>query len=216
MARVKMPIMGVDASGQLGKSMVFGNWRGVRYARTHVYPTNPNTEAQQAIRGAFAYLNDLYKRFPADVTSVWVAYAKGRPLTDRNGFLKYNTAAMQDATDITNLVVSPGVAGGYALSGLSLSVNASANSITATATAPDIPSGWSISRVVFVCVCDQDPHGPAVENPRVSSDASSPYTVTFENLRDGQRYLVAAFAVYTKPDGSTAYGPSINALSTEV
>jgi hypothetical protein len=40
----------MSASGQLGKSIVFGQWKGIDTARQHVVPANPDTLAQQAVR----------------------------------------------------------------------------------------------------------------------------------------------------------------------
>lgn len=51
MAKVKGPLMSLSASGQLGKAIVFGIWKGVATVRTHVIPSNPNSQAQQDQRG---------------------------------------------------------------------------------------------------------------------------------------------------------------------
>ena len=216
MAKVKMPLLGVKARGQIGSSVVMSTWRGVQYARTHVIPANPRTESQMAVRSVFTYLNELYKLMGGEVTGVWKAYAQGRALTDRNAFLKFNVGALVNATSVTDLTVSPGVGGGYACSALSLSTNSTQNTITATATVPTPPEGWQVVKVVFVAVCEQYPHEAVAENPRILTDDTAPYTVTFENLTEGQRYVIAAYPVWRKPDGKTAYGASINALSQQV
>jgi len=54
MARVKGPLLSFDASGQLGKTVVFMNWKGIKDVRQHVVPANPKTEAQQAQRSKLA------------------------------------------------------------------------------------------------------------------------------------------------------------------
>jgi len=50
MATVKSPLLSMSASGQIGKSIVFGQWKGIDTARQHVVPANPDTAAQQAVR----------------------------------------------------------------------------------------------------------------------------------------------------------------------
>jgi hypothetical protein len=54
MARVKGPLLSFDASGQLGKTVVYMNWKGIKDVRQHVIPANPKTEAQQAQRSKLA------------------------------------------------------------------------------------------------------------------------------------------------------------------
>jgi hypothetical protein len=50
MAKLKGPLMSMDARGQLGKSLVFLGWKGLKTVRSHVIPANPNTDAQKAQR----------------------------------------------------------------------------------------------------------------------------------------------------------------------
>ena len=51
MAKVKGPLMSMDARGQLGKTLVFLGWKGLKTVRSHVVPANPQTGPQQAQRG---------------------------------------------------------------------------------------------------------------------------------------------------------------------
>ena len=51
MAKLKGPLLSMDARGQIGKSLVFLGWKGIKTARSHVVPANPNTAAQQVQRG---------------------------------------------------------------------------------------------------------------------------------------------------------------------
>jgi len=50
MAKVKGPLMSMDARGQIGKNLVFMGWKGIKDVRSYVVPANPNTTAQQAQR----------------------------------------------------------------------------------------------------------------------------------------------------------------------
>lgn len=53
MAKAKLPLMGVEARGQLAKAIVFFPWKGIQAVRTHVYPSQPRTAAQIALRNDF-------------------------------------------------------------------------------------------------------------------------------------------------------------------
>lgn len=50
MAKVKGPLMSMGATGQLGKSLVFMTWKGIKDVRTHVVPANPRSDGQVAQR----------------------------------------------------------------------------------------------------------------------------------------------------------------------
>jgi len=54
MAKVKGPLMSMGATGQLGKSLVFMTWKGIKDVRTHVIPANPKTAGQVAQRGVMS------------------------------------------------------------------------------------------------------------------------------------------------------------------
>jgi len=51
MAKLKGPLLSMDARGQIGKSLVFMGWKGLKTVRSHVVPANPNTGAQSTQRG---------------------------------------------------------------------------------------------------------------------------------------------------------------------
>lgn len=58
MAKAKLPLLGVQARGQLGKSIVYFPWKGIQCVRTHVYPAQPRTGPQLAVRADFtAHIN---------------------------------------------------------------------------------------------------------------------------------------------------------------
>jgi hypothetical protein len=50
-AKLKAPLLSLGASGQLGKTLVFFNWKGLDVAREYVIPANPKTTAQNLQRG---------------------------------------------------------------------------------------------------------------------------------------------------------------------
>lgn len=53
MAKLKMPLGSLGASGQIGKALVYFPWKGLNVVREHVVPANPKSTAQQAQRTLF-------------------------------------------------------------------------------------------------------------------------------------------------------------------
>jgi len=213
MAKVKSPLFGLEAAGTIAKSVVFASWKGVRYARRHVVPTNPRTTAQVQTRSVFSFLNDLYKFLPSQAAEPWIAYAQGKPYTDRNGYIKVNLPLLRTATDLSSLVGSPGTNAAPPPSDLVLTVDTTNNTITAELQG-SAPPGWTIDRATFMLIQDQDPHNALASQPVVQEAAASPYQVTFSGLADLTTYTVTAWFVFTKPNGEKAYGPSITKQGT--
>jgi len=59
MAKVQAPLMSMQASGALGKTLVFFPWKGLKVVRGYVVPANPNSSAQQTQRGFLGDAVDL-------------------------------------------------------------------------------------------------------------------------------------------------------------
>jgi len=53
MAKTRLPLLGIRASGQFAKSLVYFSWKGINAIRSYVIPSNPNTIPQQAVRADF-------------------------------------------------------------------------------------------------------------------------------------------------------------------
>jgi len=92
MAKIKMPLMGMEASGQLGKTLVYFNWKGINCARMHVTPANPNTAAQQARRTLMTAAVDNFHDtalIAADIDG-WrrLASIQAKPMTYFNVYVK--------------------------------------------------------------------------------------------------------------------------------
>jgi hypothetical protein len=50
-AKLKAPLLSLGASGAIGKTLVFFNWKGIDVAREYVIPANPKSTAQNTQRG---------------------------------------------------------------------------------------------------------------------------------------------------------------------
>ena len=56
MARVTGPLMSMEASGTIGKSLTFANWVGRQYVRRWTRPSNPQTAHKMDQRNAFSVI----------------------------------------------------------------------------------------------------------------------------------------------------------------
>ena len=56
MARVTGPLMSMEASGTIGKTLTFANWVGRQYVRRWTRPSNPQTADQMDQRNAFSII----------------------------------------------------------------------------------------------------------------------------------------------------------------
>ncbi len=61
MAKLKGPLMSMDARGQFGKMTVYGGWKGLKTARAYVVPANPKSTKQVAQRGKMSAAVEAYK-----------------------------------------------------------------------------------------------------------------------------------------------------------
>jgi hypothetical protein len=73
-----------DARGSMGGITASRN-KGGSYLRARVKPTNPNSEAQQEVRQAFALAVAAWSALTNDQRNGWNAYADQTPVTDSLG-----------------------------------------------------------------------------------------------------------------------------------
>jgi hypothetical protein len=209
MSKTTAPLLSFTARGQIGKTMVASSWRGVKYFRQYVVPANPNTLAQQTVRGAFALLREMWKLAPALMQAPWDAFAQGRPFTGMNKFVGENVRVLNGEADMNNFIGSPGAKGGLAPLGIDVD-DAVADQLTVTVETPPIPAGWAISGVVAYAFLDQNPSVFFTGQITVEEDTVGPaYAVVLADLLSGENYQVGAFIRWTKPDGSLAYSVSL-------
>lgn len=156
MARLTAPLLSLRASGAIGDAIVFASWKGIPYARTYVIPENPNTLAQQEVRGVFSTLSELWKRMPVEARRPFTLAVRGLPLTDRNKHVQVNVAALIDQADLDLLVMS--VASGNAIPPVNvIPADGGGQTISWTADAPASPPGYTLAVVYGVAVEDGDP-----------------------------------------------------------
>lgn len=91
MALVKLPMMGLDASGALGKGIVFSKWKGRNYVRKLVKPSNPKSGLQTGMRAAITFMSKNYAALSATIKGRWLAQFKKKAITGLNSQIKFNS-----------------------------------------------------------------------------------------------------------------------------
>lgn len=211
MAKVTAPNLSMSSSGQVGKTLVNGSWRGVNYVRQYVTPANPNTTEQQLTRTAFAWINAVWKTLNAAVQAAWTLYAKGQSFTDRNAILSMNVKGLRTASTLGGVIMSPGAKGGLAAG--AIAVAGGSGKLDVTLTAPDLPTGWTITAAHAVAILQQDVQSDTTDTTTYyATDATTPYVPSI--TVPAGTYQVFGFFAFTKADGSAAYGPSITTTGT--
>lgn len=106
MARVTGPLMSMEASGTIGKSLTFANWVGRQYVRRWTRPANPRTANQMEQRNAFS------------VVGVGVSWANKNPQensdtgkTDEQAFRSKTPSGMRWNGYIQKVLTGSGAAG---------------------------------------------------------------------------------------------------------
>jgi len=207
MSRVTAPLLSFGASGAIAKTQVYATWKGRPYARRYAIPSNPNTVAQQATRSTFSWLNSVWKFMPTAAVAAWQLYGQNSRFTDRNGFIKVNLSNLIGQADLSLFVFSPSAGGG--LSASAIAVTPGNDQLQVVLTAPSLPTGWTITKAVFAVIRQQDPQTGTLYNVTAMEDATAAYDVTFTGLASAQTYVVGGWFVFTKADGSFAYGEAL-------
>jgi hypothetical protein len=205
MAKVTAPLLSFNAGGAIAKTQVYAKWKGIPYARRYVIPANPQSTEQTKTRSVFTTLTQMWKNFNSDAAAPWAAFASGKPLTDRNAFLKFNVASLRPGSDWADFVGSPSAGGGVALTAFSAS--GGSGTISTTVTAPTPPTGWTLTAVVAIARKNDDPHTTTDYSVSVNKATSTPWQPAFSSMAAGN-YEVSAWPVWTTDTGALAYGAS--------
>jgi len=153
--------------------------------------------------------------FPLSPREHWKsreAYIKGKVLTARNAFTKFNLPALGPETDALLFAFSPGSLGG--LPPATVVATAGNDQISVAVTPPTlIPDGWSVTRCIAAAIKDQDPHSGTDYEITIGQDLSDPYTIVLTGL-DPVLYVVGGWIEWLRSDGKAAYSISVNDTAT--
>lgn len=141
----------------------------------------------------------------------FLAASLGKPLTDRNVYIKSNLPTLREETDLLKIIGSPGALGG--LPPATVDAVGGVTILTVTVTVGTPPTGWTTTKVQCVIYKDQDPHLAFASVIDAKEDATSPYVLEFTGLAAGV-WVASAWVVYLRADERTAYGPSVNDSDT--
>lgn len=222
MAKVRGPLLSMDAQGQIGKSQVYAQWRGVPYARRYTSPSNPNTTSQQSTRNTFRSLDAQFKRFGSLGLAPWNEAAKGRPLTGRNLLMSVNIPPLRGDSDMADYIGSPGVRGGLSATDLAAVAGSGSGEIDVTVDMPGVPTDWTLDACIITAFKDRDPadspqdfvkEAEVLETNFTGSDPAQAEN-TFTGLDPDTDYVISAWTRWTRADGKTAYSPSLTEIAT--
>lgn len=90
MVKVNAPAMSLDASGQLGKSMVFSKWKGRNYVRSLVTPSNPQSAPQTSVRAMMRFLSQYWASQTTGDKATWLALAAMTSISPFNAYVSEN------------------------------------------------------------------------------------------------------------------------------
>jgi len=194
MARLTAPLLSLGASGSIAKALVFASWKGIPYARVHVIPTNPNTVAQQDIRGIFQTLNEMWKRMPQRARNPWLYAVRGLALTDRNKHISLNVPALQGEATLDELVMSVATGSALPLDNV-VTADGADGTITITADEPLEPPQYRILAARAIAVLDGDPSPVIIRPTYYATDETPPFSIVIDVPADGD-YQVGVWGLY--------------------
>ncbi len=213
MAKPTGPLLSLGASGTIAKTLVYSKWKGRPYTRRHVIPANPDTAAQQLTRNTFGWCSGVWKNAGSLTRAPWDLLATGQVLTGRNAFMGRNTNLLRSMTDLINFLASNGAKGGLAPSSIVVTF-AVATEALITFTNPTPPTGWTLAATVGMAIEDQDPQTQILFAQVEDEDAATQGPITLTGLVTARDYSVSGWLQWTKPDGTTAYGPALSDIGT--
>lgn len=96
MALVNGPLFSLDASGQLGKAIVYTKWKGRNVVREFVIPANPRTLGQHWQRGQLGIMSRWWATMSGANKTTWDDLASASNISPFNAFVGYGLSKMVD------------------------------------------------------------------------------------------------------------------------
>lgn len=201
MAKLVAPLLSFEGSGQIGRTQVYSSWKGISYARRYTIPADPKSTGQVLTRSVFSWLNFVWRTAPGDFTAPWKAAVVGRPLIDRNLFIKQNLPLLRNVVSLDGMVMSPGARGGIASE---ITITPGAGSLTFAGPDPSpLPSGWTVIGLVGAAIAEQDPSTDQLFTVFTATDDVTPFSAVISGLDAAQDYAAAGWWVYQRSPSPT-------------
>ena len=168
----KMNLLKANWEGKVGQT-VGAKWKNKSTIRTYTKPSNPNTAAQQGVRGVFAEMTSFVALFADQIKYLSALNTAGQSV--RNAIIQANKSQIMGASfDKTTLLISKG--GLQKVAGES--ANASTGKITVTWTKPTATNFTANAKLIAVMV---QPATGLVEVAEANANAETlTGTMTFE------------------------------------
>lgn len=169
----KMNLLKANWEGKVGQT-VGAKWKNKSTIRTYTKPSNPNTAAQQGVRGVFAAMTSFVAMFADQIKYLSALNTAGQSV--RNAIIQANKAQIMGTSfDKTTLLISKGglqkVAGEAA--------SATTGKITVTWTKPTATNFTTNAKLIAVMV---QPATGLVEVAEADANAETlTGNMTFEN-----------------------------------
>lgn len=90
MVKLKGPGQATGASGTLADTLVFSNWKGTPYLKTHTKPKQPRSHNQIAMRAILRFLSEQWKNVPAIEQAKWQTLARRTTISPFNAYQQLN------------------------------------------------------------------------------------------------------------------------------
>lgn len=110
-AIVNGPLFSLDASGAIGKALVFTKWKGRNVVREYVTPANPNSILQRGRRTMVSVVNKIWQSMTDVEQNSWLGLAAATNVSSFNAFTGFNldlqTAGEAPVTEADIVAVLP-------------------------------------------------------------------------------------------------------------
>lgn len=93
MARTTGPLMSMEASGTLAKTLVFSRWKGRAYVRRWTIPANPKAPLQVSTRSMMTFLSQQWAAIGSPAQDSWAAFAESLKISPFNAYIRGNQKA---------------------------------------------------------------------------------------------------------------------------
>ena len=169
----KMNLLKANWEGKVGQT-VGAKWKNKSTIRTYTKPSNPNTAAQQSVRGVFAEMTSFVAMFADQIKYLSALNTAGQSV--RNAIIQANKSQIMGASfDKTTLLISKG--GLQKVAGEAATANT--GKITVTWTKPTATNFTANAKLIAVMV---QPATGLVEVAEAAADAETlTGNMTFEN-----------------------------------
>jgi len=189
MALVNGPLFSLDASGQIGKALVYSKWKGRNYCREYVQGANPNTLSQRVRRAMMGFLSKWWAGLDQTQKDSWVTAASAKEISPFNEMVSANLDRQTDELAPTGNQTPAGGALTGTLDTVAATGGVGKIDITLTNTADLVAGEYNMVCISDVSFTDSN----SVQNSAwFGLDGQSDQSVQISDLDPGTYYISGA------------------------